>query len=136
MYQGGYSGNILQVNPTGQTVNKAELPLEIFQNFVGETEFKIKDIFDEFKADPYPSATGQPLNFLPDPFFRTTIPHAGRMIVGAELPLTDTMVLAFQGGYFLLELNYAIDDVRGVKGQGKHCQPRRCKNGNQGCSCI
>jgi aldehyde:ferredoxin oxidoreductase len=127
VYQGGYSGNILQVNPPGQTVYKAGLLLEIFQNFFGETEFK---------ADSYPSATDHPLNFFPDPFFRTTLSHAGRMVVGSELPLTDTMVLAFQGGYFPLELNYEVDDVGGVKGQGKHCQPRRCKNGNQGCSCI
>jgi aldehyde:ferredoxin oxidoreductase len=136
VYQGGYSGNILQVNPTGQTVDKAELPLEIFQNFIGETEFEIKDIFDEFKADSYLSATDHPLDFSPDPFFRTTIPHADQMVVGAELPLTDTMGLAFEGGYFPFELEYAVDNVGGVKGQGKHCQPRRCKNGNQGCSCI
>jgi aldehyde:ferredoxin oxidoreductase len=136
MYQGGYSGKILQINPTGQTVNKAELPLEIFQNFIGDAEFEIKDIFDEYKAGSGPSATDHPLNFSPGPFFYTTIPYAGRMAFSAELPLTDTMVLAFQGGYFPVEFKYAVDSVRGVKGQGKHCKPRRCKNGNQGCSRI
>lgn len=136
MYQGGYSGKILQINPTGQTVNKAELPLEIFQNFIGDAEFEIKDIFDEYKAGSGPSATDHPLNFSPGPFFHTTIPYAGRMAFSAELPLTDTMVLAFQGGYFPVEFKYAVDNVRGVKGQGKHCKPRRCKNGNQGCSRI
>jgi hypothetical protein len=44
MYQSGYSGKTLQINPTGQTVNKAELPLEIFQNFIGDAEFEIKDL--------------------------------------------------------------------------------------------
>jgi aldehyde:ferredoxin oxidoreductase len=136
MYQGGYSGKILQINPTGQTVNNAELPLEIFQNFIGDAEFEIKDIFDEYKAGSGPSATDYPLNFSPGPFFYTTIPYAGRMAFSAELPLTDTMVLAFQGGYFPVEFKYAVDSVRGVKGQGKHCKPRRCKNGNQGCSRI
>ena len=136
MYQGGYSGKTLQINPTGQTVNNAELPLEIFQNFIGDAEFEIKDIFDEYKAGSGPSATDYPLNFSPGPFFYTTIPYAGRMAFSAELPLTDTMVLAFQGGYFPVEFKYAVDSVRGVKGQGKHCKPRRCKNGNQGCSRI
>ena len=136
MYQGGYSGKTLQINPTGQTVNNAELPIEIFQNFTGDAEFEIKDIFDEYKAGSGPSATDYPLNFSPGPFFYTTIPYAGRMAFSAELPLTDTMVLAFQGGYFPVEFKYAVDSVRGVKGQGKHCKPRRCKNGNQGCSRI
>jgi aldehyde:ferredoxin oxidoreductase len=136
MYQGGYSGKTLQINPTGQTVNNAELPIEIFQNFTGDAEFEIKDIFDEYNAGSGPSATDHPLNFSPGPFFYTTIPYAGRMAFSAELPLTDTMVLAFQGGYFPVEFKYAVDSVRGVKGQGKHCKPRRCKNGNQGCSRI
>jgi aldehyde:ferredoxin oxidoreductase len=136
MYQGGYSGKILQINPTGQTVNKTELPPEISQNFIGDAGFEIKNIFDEFKAGAYPPVTDHPLNFSPGPFIGTTIPYAGQIAVVAELPLTDTLVLAFEGGYFPLELNDAIDDVSGVKGQGKHCQPRRCKNGNQGCSCI
>jgi aldehyde:ferredoxin oxidoreductase len=136
MYQGGYSGKTLQINPTGQTVNKAELLLEIFQNFIGDAEFEIKDIFDEYKAGSGPSATDHPLNFFPGPFFHTAIPYAGRMAFSAELPLTDTMVLAFQGGYFPVEFKYAVDSVRGVKGQREHCKPRRCKNGNQGCSRI
>ena len=136
MYQGGYSGKILQINPTGQTVNKAELPFEIFQNFIGDAEFEIKDIFDEYKAGSGPSATDHPLNFSPGLFFHTTIPYAGQMAFSAELPLADTMVLAFQGGYFPVEFVYAVDNVRGVKCQGKHCKPRRCKNGNQGCSRI
>jgi aldehyde:ferredoxin oxidoreductase len=136
MYQGGYSGKILQINPTGQTVNNAELPLEIFQNFIGDAEFEIKDIFDEYKAGSGSSATDHPLNFSPGPFFHTTIPYTGRMAFSAELPLTDTMVLSFQGEYFPVEFTYVVDSVSGVKGHGKHFKPRRCKNGNQGCSRI
>jgi aldehyde:ferredoxin oxidoreductase len=136
MYHGGYSGKILQINPTGQTVNKAELPLEIFQDFIADAEFEIQDIFDEFKAGSSPLSSDHPLNFSPDPFFYTTIPHVSRTPVGAELPLTDSMDLALQSGYFAVESRYAVDEVRGVKGQREHCKPRRCKNGNQGCSRI
>jgi aldehyde:ferredoxin oxidoreductase len=130
MYQGGYSGKTLQINPIGKTVNKAELPLEIFQNFIGDAEFATKDIFDEYKAGSGPSATDHPLNFSPGPFFYTTIPYAGRMAFSAEFPLTDTMFIAFKGGYFPVEFKYAVDSVSGVKSQGKLCKPRRCKNGN------
>jgi len=136
MYQSGYSGKTLQINPTGQTVNKAELPLEIFQNFIGDAEFEIKDIFNEYKAGSGSSATDHPLNFSPGPFFHTTIPYTGRMAFSAELPLTDTMVLSFQGEYFPVEFTYVVDSVSGVKSQVKHFKPRRCKNGNQGCSRI
>ena len=136
MYHGGYSGKILQINPTGETVNQAELPLEIFQDFIADAEFEIQDIFDEFKAGSSLLSPDHPFNFSPGPFFYTTIPPVSRTAVGAELTLTDSMVLAFQGGYFAVESRYAGDDVRSVKGQGKHCQPRRCKNGNPGCSCI
>jgi aldehyde:ferredoxin oxidoreductase len=136
MYPGGYSVKILQINATGQTVNQAELPLEIFQNFIGHAEFEIKDIFDEFKAGSSPSASDHPLNFSPGSFFYTIFPYAGRMAAGAELSLTDSIFPVFRSGCFPVELEYAVDDVGGLKRRGKPCQPRRCNNGNQGCSRI
>jgi aldehyde:ferredoxin oxidoreductase len=125
MYQGGYTGKILRFKPTGQTANEEELPPKIAQGFIGGAEFENKDLFDEFKADSGPLATDHPLNFSPGPFSCTTIPYVSQIAVGVELPLTHTVVLALQGGYFPVELEYAENDARGIKAQGKHSKPGR-----------
>jgi len=64
MYNGGYTGKILRINLTDQTVKKEKLPLKVAKDFIGGAGFGVKFLFDEVKAGTDPLRPGQQTDFL------------------------------------------------------------------------
>ena len=127
MYLGGCSGNILPFNPSDQTANRTQLPPEIHPIINRNAESEIKDLFDPFKAGSGSFGAVPPFIFSTGPYASYTIPYLYRMTFGTELPLSGTMLLAFQGGYFPVQLKYAVYDAAGIEAPGKTLQTKEVK---------
>jgi aldehyde:ferredoxin oxidoreductase len=100
MYKGGYTGKVLRVNLTAQTVTEEDLPLELAENLIGGAGFGMKYLFDEVKGGTDPLGPDNKLIFAPGPFSGTSIPCASRMSVTAKSPLTGAVGMALTGGVF------------------------------------
>jgi len=119
MYQGGYTGKILRINLTDQSITKEDLPQKTAKDYIGGAGFCIKYLFDEVKKGEDPLGPGNKLIFAPGPFTGTKIPCASRMAVGAKSPLTNTIGVALTGGYFPVELKYAGYDAVIIEGKAE-----------------
>jgi len=89
MYQGGYAGMILRLSPKDLSTEEDELPLKIAKDFIGSTEFGIRDLFDEIKAGKGLSGPDRKTSFSSDLFSGSAIQYTSRMAVGAKSPLTN-----------------------------------------------
>ncbi|MGD0916460.1 MAG: aldehyde ferredoxin oxidoreductase N-terminal domain-containing protein, partial [Thermodesulfobacteriota bacterium] len=98
MHQGGYTGRILRINLTDQTVRKEELSSRIAKDFIGGAGFGIKLLFDEVKAGIDPLSPENKLFFAPGPFTGTTVPCASRIAVTGKSPLTNAVGMGLSGG--------------------------------------
>ncbi|HDZ89330.1 MAG: aldehyde ferredoxin oxidoreductase family protein [Deltaproteobacteria bacterium] len=119
MYKGGYTGKILRVNLTEQTVKEEALSQDVARDFIGGAGFGIKFLFDEVKGATDPLGPDNKLIFASGPFSGTTIPCASRMAVTSKSPLTGAVGMALTGGYFPVELKFAGWDALIIEGKAK-----------------
>lgn len=119
MYTGGYTGKILRINLTDQTVKEEALPLEIAKDYIGGSGFGIKYLFDEVKAGVNPLGPDNKLIFASGPFSGTTVPCASRMAITSKSPLTGAVGMALTGGYFPVELKFAGYDIMIIEGKSE-----------------
>jgi aldehyde:ferredoxin oxidoreductase len=119
MHQGGYTGRILRINLTDQTVRKEELSSRIAKDFIGGAGFGIKLLFDEVKAGIDPLSPENKLFFAPGPFTGTTVPCASRIAVTGKSPLTNAVGMGLSGGYFPAELKRAGYDILVIEGKAE-----------------
>ncbi len=119
MYKGGYTGKILRINLTDQTVKEEDLPFQMAKDFIGGAGFGIKYLFDEVPANADALGPDNKLIFSPGPFSGTNVPCASRMAVTAKSPLTGAVGMALSGGHFPVELKFAGYDALIVEGQSK-----------------
>lgn len=120
MYRGGYTGKILRINLTSQTVKKEKLPLRIAEDFIGGAGFGIKLLFDEVKAGTDPLGPDNKLFFAPGPFTGTAVPCASRIAVTGKSPLTNAVGMSLSGGYFPAELKHAGYDILVIEGRAEN----------------
>ncbi len=119
MYSGGYTGKILRINLTNQSVKESGLPLETARDFIGGSGFGIKYLFDEVKAGIDPLGPDNKLIFAPGPFSGTSVPCASRMAITAKSPLTGAVGMSLTGGYFPVELKFAGYDMMIIEGKSE-----------------
>jgi aldehyde:ferredoxin oxidoreductase len=119
MYTGGYTGKILRINLSDQTVKEEALPLEIAKDYIGGSGFGIKYLFDEVKAGVNPLGPDNKLIFASGPFSGTTVPCASRMAITSKSPLTGAVGMALTGGYFPVELKFAGYDIMIIEGKSE-----------------
>ncbi len=119
MYKGGYTGRILRINLTDQTVKEEKLPKELARNYIGGAGFGVKYLFDEVKGGTDPFGPDNKLIFSLGPFSGTSIPCASRMAVTAKSPLTGAVGMALSGGYFPVELKFAGYDMMIIEGKAE-----------------
>ena len=129
MYKGGYTGKILRINLTDQTVKEEDLPFQMAKDFIGGAGFGIKYLFDEVPANADALGPDNKLIFSPGPFSGTNVPCASRMAVTAKSPLTGAVGMALSGGHFPVELKFAGYDALIVEGQSKEPVYLWIKNG-------
>ena len=119
MYHGGYTGKILRINLTDQTIRKEKLPLKVAEDFIGGAGFGIKFLFDEVKAGIDPLSPENKLFFALGPFTGTTVPCASRITVTGKSPLTNTVGMCLSGGHFPAELKHAGYDIIIIEGKAE-----------------
>ena len=119
MYSGGYTGKILRINLTDQTVKKEKLSLKVAKDFIGGAGFGVKFLFDEVKAGTDALSPENKLIFAPGPFTGTSVPCASRMTVTAKSPLTSLVGMGLSGGFFPAELKFAGYDIVIVEGRAE-----------------
>jgi len=129
MYKGGYTGKVLRINLTDQSVKEEELPFQMAKDFIGGAGFGIKYLFDEVPANADALGPDNKLIFSPGPFSGTNVPCASRMAVTAKSPLTGAVGMGLTGGHFPVELKFAGYDVLIIEGQSQEPVYISIKNG-------
>jgi aldehyde:ferredoxin oxidoreductase len=119
MYVGGYTGKILRINLSDQSVKEEALPLEIARDYIGGSGFGIKYLFDEVKAGMNPLGPDNKLIFASGPLSGTTVPCASRMAITGKSPLTGAVGVALTGGYFPVEMKFAGYDIMIIEGKSE-----------------
>lgn len=130
MYNGGYRGKILRIDLTRKESKEEGLPLEIARDFIGGAGFGIKYLFDNVSAETDPLGPDNKLIFSVGPFAATSIPCTSRIAVTAKSPLTNTVGVAFSGGYFPVEFKKAGYDALIIEGKAEKPTYIQIKNGN------
>lgn len=119
MLKGGYTGKILRVNLTDQSVKTESISEELARNFIGGTGFGIKYLADEVPADVDPLGPNNKMIISVGPFCGTTIPCASRMAITTKSPLTGAVGMGLSGGYFPAEMRFAGYDIIIIEGQSE-----------------
>ncbi len=130
MYRGGYSGKILRINLTDQSVKTEDLPESLARSFIGGAGFGIKLLFDEVKKGADPLGPENKLIFAPGPLSGTSVPCASRMAITSKSPLTGGVGMSLTGGYFPVELKFAGYDAMIIEGKSKDPVYISIKDGN------
>ena len=129
MYKGGYTGKILRINLTDQSVKEEVLPFQTAKDFIGGAGFGIKYLFDEVPANSDALGPDNKLIFDPGPLSGTNVPCASRMAVTAKSPLTGAVGMGLSGGHFPVELKFAGYDVLIIEGKSEEPVYIWIKNG-------
>jgi len=119
MFKGGYSGKILRINLSDQSVKTEDLPEKLARLFIGGAGFGIKLLYDEVKKGADPLGPENKLIFAPGPLSGTSVPCASRMAITSKSPLTGAVGMSLTGGYFPVELKFAGYDVMIIEGKSE-----------------
>ncbi len=130
MYRGGYSGKILRINLTDQSVKTEDLHESLARSFIGGAGFGIRLLFDEVKKGADPLGPENKLIFAPGPLSGTSVPCASRMAITGKSPLTGGVGMSLTGGYFPVELKFAGYDAMIIEGKSKDPVYISIKDGN------
>ncbi len=119
MYKGGYTGKILRINLTEQSVKEEALPEELVKNYLGGAGFAIKCLYDEVKPDTPALDKANKLIFAVGPLTATGASCSSRMAVVAKSPLTGAVGMALAGGQFPTEMKRAGYDMIIIEGKAE-----------------
>jgi len=117
----GWTGKLIRVNLSTQTINIENLNMDDAKNYIGGRGLGSKILYDEI--DPKIDALSEEnkLIFMTGPMTGTYASCAGRFNVIAKAPLTGTIGAANSGGHFGPELKFAGYD--GIIFEGKSDKP-------------
>ena len=113
----GYTGKILDVDLTSETLTQAELDPSLATNFMGGKGFGAKILFDQLPIDCDPLSAENMLVFATGPLTGTLAPSSGRFEVCTKSPATGLWLDANCGGFFGPELKFAGYDMLIVRGK-------------------
>jgi aldehyde:ferredoxin oxidoreductase len=117
MYSGGYTGKILRIDLSNQSVKEEEVSEELARNYLGGTGFAIKYLYDELKPGTPALGEDNKLIFAVGPLTATGASCSSRMAVVAKSPLTNAMGMALTGGYFPAEMKKTGYDMIIIEGR-------------------
>jgi len=117
----GYTGTLLRVNLTDNTIKKEPLNLEDAKNYIGARGLGTRYFMKEVDPKVEPFSPDNKLIFMTGPLTGTLATSSGRYEVIAKAPLTGTIGASNSGGHFGPELKYAGYD--GIIFEGKSEKP-------------
>jgi aldehyde:ferredoxin oxidoreductase len=129
MYRGGYTGKILRIDLSNQSVKEEVASEELARNYLGGTGFAIKYLYDELKPGTPALDKDNKLIFAVGPLTATGAPCSSRMAVVAKSPLTGAMGMALAGGHFPAEMKKAGYDMIIIEGKAENLTYIAIKDG-------
>jgi aldehyde:ferredoxin oxidoreductase len=115
----GYTGNVLEVNLSNQTILKADLDAALANTYMGGKGFGAKILYEQLPNQIDPLSPENILVFATGPLTGTFAPASGRFEVCTKSPATDLWLDSNCGGYFGPELKFAGYDMVIVRGKAQ-----------------
>lgn len=113
----GYQDQLLQIDLTGQKVEKKPLPDDLVNDYVGGRGFVAKILFDELTPGTDPLGPENLLIIATGPLTGHFLPSSGKTHFGAKSPATGGYGDSNMGGHFGPALKYAGYDLIVLKGK-------------------
>lgn len=113
----GYSGTVLRVNLTDNTIKKEALNLEMAKKYLGARGLGVKTLIDEVDPKVDPLSPENKFIIAAGPLTGAPVPTSGRFMVVSKAPLTGTIGIANSGGKWGAELKFAGYDMIIVEGK-------------------
>ncbi len=113
----GYAGQYLRVDLSTGSIEKAPLPLDWVEQYLGGNGIGTRILWDEVPPSTNPLDPGNKLIVATGPLCSSPIPNAGRMEFIAKSPLTGIYADSNSGGNFGPELKFAGYDLIIFEGQ-------------------
>ena len=108
---GGYTGNILEIDLEKQSTKFEKTNLEDAKNFIGAKGLGAKILFDRLKPKTNPLSKDNILIFTTGPLTGTSAQTSGRGTVVTKSPQTGLFVDSHFGGFFAMEMKKAGWDI-------------------------
>jgi aldehyde:ferredoxin oxidoreductase len=113
----GYTGTILEVDLTTETIRTTELDRELARQFIGGKGLGAAMLSLHTEAGADPLGPENPLFFMTGPLTGTSAPTSGRWCVVTKSPLTGFFLDSHVGGYFGYEMKRAGYDIIQITGK-------------------
>jgi len=117
----GIRGQLLRVNLTDKTTKTEEVPIELFEEYIGGRGLSAYYLTKEVDPKCEPLSADNKLVFFNGPFSGTMVPGNNKINVAFKSPLTNTYSYSLCGGHFGPELKFAGYD--GLIIEGKSAEP-------------
>jgi len=117
----GWTGKLIRVNLSTQTIKLEDLNMDDAKKYIGGRGLGSKILYDEIDPKIDALSEDNKLIFMTGPMTGTYASCAGRFNVVAKAPLTGTIGAANSGGHFGPELKFAGYD--GIIFEGKSDKP-------------
>ncbi len=115
----GYTGKILDVDLTSETLSETELDRSLAQGYMGGKGLGAKILFDQLPTRCDPLSADNILVFATGPLTGTLAPSSGRFEVCTKSPATGLWLDSNCGGYFGPELKFAGYDMVIIRGKAQ-----------------
>jgi aldehyde:ferredoxin oxidoreductase len=115
----GWTGTVLRVNLTKQTITREPTNLKDAKMFIGARGLATKLMFDEVDPNVDPLSPDNKLIIAPGPLSGTFAPSMGRYDVVTKGPLTGAIAASNSGGSFGPEVKFAGYDMIVFEGKAE-----------------
>jgi aldehyde:ferredoxin oxidoreductase len=115
----GFTGKILQIHLTKNSVKETPTPIEWTHKFIGGGGLAARILYPRLKTAPDPLGPDNPALLMAGPFTGTTVPSSGRMVICARSPLTKLWGECNIGGYFGATMRQSGYDGILIEGQSE-----------------
>ena len=116
----GWTGTILEVDLTNQTVQRRNLSEHLAYHYLGQAGINARILYDRVSSATDPYSPEAPLIFGVGPLGGTLAPCSGRLSVTFKSPLTGIFGDANCGGHWGSELKMAGYDHIVIAGKARH----------------
>ncbi|MBA7646252.1 putative oxidoreductase YdhV [subsurface metagenome] len=116
---GGYTGKILRVNLSNNTISVEELDKKFCRKYIGGTGFIAYYLYKELNPGINPLGPDNKLIFALGPLTGVSLPGNTRACIGAKSPLTGGIIKSEPGGNWGAELKHAGFDGTIVDGKAE-----------------
>ena len=111
---------LLRINLSKKEISKEEIPVKVYQKYIGGTGFIAYYLYKELEPEIDPLSPKNKIIIAPGPAQNTRIPITGRYAVGAKSPLTGHFLDSHAGGFLGPEIRAAGYDLIIIEGTAKN----------------